>query len=112
MPAKYIDVPMDNDALKETGYRLGTGAIMIFDQNTCLVGATLNLITYFARESCGFCTPCREGLPYIKDLLAASGGRGGHRGIYPQAEADGQIHGLCLLRFCSGRGRTGFGSPE
>ena len=69
MPANYIDVPMDDDALKETGNRLGTGAIMIFDQNTCLVGAALNLITYFARESCGFCTPCREGLPYIKDLL-------------------------------------------
>jgi NADH-quinone oxidoreductase subunit F len=69
MPGRYIDVPMDNESLKEKGSRLGTGAIMIFDQNTCLVGATLNLITYFARESCGFCTPCREGLPYIKDLL-------------------------------------------
>ncbi len=33
------------------------------------MGATLNLIEYFARESCGFCTPCREGLPYIRDLL-------------------------------------------
>ena len=69
IPGRYIDVPMDNEPLKEKGSRLGTGAIMIFDQNTCLVGATLNLITYFARESCGFCTPCREGLPYIKDLL-------------------------------------------
>ncbi len=51
------------------GHRLGTGAIMVFDQNTCIVAATLNLIEYFARESCGFCTPCREGLPYIQDLL-------------------------------------------
>ena len=34
-----------------------------------MVGATLNLIDYFARESCGFCTPCREGLPFIRDLL-------------------------------------------
>ena len=42
---------------------------MVFDQNTCLVAATLNLIEFFARESCGWCTPCREGLPYIRDLL-------------------------------------------
>jgi NADH-quinone oxidoreductase subunit F len=60
---------MDFDPLKEVGHRLGTGAIIVFDQNTCLVGATLNLMEYFARESCGFCTPCREGLPYIRDLL-------------------------------------------
>jgi NADH-quinone oxidoreductase subunit F len=69
MPKKFYDVQMDFDPLKETGNRLGTGAIIVFDQNTCLVGATLNLIDYFARESCGFCTPCREGLPYIRDLL-------------------------------------------
>ena len=60
---------MDYRALEAIGHRLGTGAIMVFDQQTCLVAATLNLIEYFARESCGFCTPCREGLPYIRDLL-------------------------------------------
>jgi NADH-quinone oxidoreductase subunit F len=69
IPAQYIDVQMDFDPLKEIGHRLGTGAIMVYDKKTCLVRAALNLITYFARESCGFCTPCREGLPYIKDLL-------------------------------------------
>jgi NADH-quinone oxidoreductase subunit F len=69
MPPKFIDVQMDFEPLKETGNRLGTGAIIVFDQNTCLVGATLNLIDYFARESCGFCTPCREGLPFMRDLL-------------------------------------------
>jgi NADH-quinone oxidoreductase subunit F len=69
MPQEYLDVPMDFESLKKTGNRLGTGAIVVFDDKTCLVGATLNLIEYFARESCGFCTPCREGLPYIRDLL-------------------------------------------
>lgn len=71
MPPKFFDVQMDFDPLKETGNRLGTGAIIVFDQNTCLVGATLNLIEYFARESCGFCTPCREGLPFMRDLLTS-----------------------------------------
>ena len=60
---------MDFDPLRNIGNRLGTGAIMVFDHKTCLVGATVNLIEFFARESCGWCTPCREGLPYILDLL-------------------------------------------
>ena len=69
MPKQYYDIPMDFESFKKTGNRLGTGAIVVFDEKTCLVGATLNLIEYFARESCGFCTPCREGLPYMRDLL-------------------------------------------
>ena len=69
LPKAHYDVEMDFDPLREIGNRLGTGAIMVFDDKTCLVGATLNLIEFFARESCGWCTPCREGLPYIRDLL-------------------------------------------
>jgi len=65
----HYNVPMDFDSLREIGHRLGTAAIMVFDQKTCLVDVTLNLIQFFARESCGWCTPCREGLPYIQDLL-------------------------------------------
>jgi NADH-quinone oxidoreductase subunit F len=67
-PSLY-DVKMDYKSLKDAGGRLGTGAIMVFDQKTCLVAATLSLMRFFARESCGWCTPCRDGLPYIEDLL-------------------------------------------
>ncbi|MFO7496135.1 MAG: NADH-ubiquinone oxidoreductase-F iron-sulfur binding region domain-containing protein [Desulfobacterales bacterium] len=70
MPREFYEIPMDFESLQQAGHRLGTGAIMVFDHKTCLVAATLNLITFFARESCGWCTPCREGLPYIRDLLA------------------------------------------
>jgi len=70
MPREFYEIPMDFESLRLAGHRLGTGAIMVFDHQTCLVAATLNLITFFARESCGWCTPCREGLPYIRDLLA------------------------------------------
>jgi NADH-quinone oxidoreductase subunit F len=66
---EHYDVEMDFDSLPAVGNRLGTAAIMVFDHKTCLVAATLNLIQFFARESCGWCTPCREGLPYIRDLL-------------------------------------------
>lgn len=66
---EHYHIEMDFDSLKNVGNRLGTGAIMVLDQHTCMVGATLNLIEFFARESCGWCTPCREGLPYIRELL-------------------------------------------
>ncbi len=69
LPRQHYDIEMDFDALRNVGNRLGTGAIMVFDQKTCLVAATVNLIEFFARESCGWCTPCREGLPYILDLM-------------------------------------------
>jgi NADH-quinone oxidoreductase subunit F len=69
LPKKYYDAEMDFDSLKKVGNRLGTGAIIVFDQKTCLVAATLNLIEFFVRESCGWCTPCREALPFIRDLL-------------------------------------------
>ena len=69
MPASMYHAAMDFKTLETAGYRLGTGAIVVFDQNICLVGATLNMIEFFTRESCGWCTPCREGLPYIRDLL-------------------------------------------
>ena len=69
LPKKYYDVEMDFDSVKKVGNRLGTGAIIVFDQKTCLVAATLNLIEFFVRESCGWCTPCREALPFIRDLL-------------------------------------------
>ena len=64
-----LDVPMDFDPVAKAGSRLGTGGIVVFDQDTCMVAATLNLVRFYARESCGWCTPCREGLPFVVDLL-------------------------------------------
>jgi NADH-quinone oxidoreductase subunit F len=65
----HYDVEMDFDSVKKIRNRLGTGAVIVFDQKTCLVAATLNLIEFFVRESCGFCSPCREALPFIRDLI-------------------------------------------
>jgi NADH-quinone oxidoreductase subunit F len=69
LPAAHYSIAMDFGALRQVGNRLGTGAIMVFDHKTCLVAATLNLTEFFARESCGWCTPCREGFPYLRDLI-------------------------------------------
>ena len=70
LPKSFYDIRLDFESMKQAGHRLGTGSIIVFDQKTCLVGATLNMVEFFARESCGWCTPCREGLPYVRDLLA------------------------------------------
>lgn len=66
---EHWDVPMDFDPVAKAGSRLGTGGIIVFDQNTCMVAATLNLTRFYARESCGWCTPCREGLPFVQHTL-------------------------------------------
>jgi NADH-quinone oxidoreductase subunit F len=63
------NVALDFDTVARAGSRLGTGGIVVFDQSVCMVSATLNLINFYSRESCGWCTPCREGLPYVKWLL-------------------------------------------
>jgi NADH-quinone oxidoreductase subunit F len=65
----HFDVPMDFDAVAKAGSRLGTGGVVVFDEQTCMVGATLNLTRFYARESCGWCTPCREGLPFVQNIL-------------------------------------------
>jgi NADH-quinone oxidoreductase subunit F len=69
LPKEHCKIEMDFAPLKQIGHRLGTGAVIVFDHKTCLVEAALNLTTFFVRESCGWCSPCREALPFIRDLL-------------------------------------------
>jgi NADH-quinone oxidoreductase subunit F len=68
---EHLDVQMDFDATQQAGSRMGTGNMIILDDRTCPVGMVLNLMRFFARESCGWCTPCREGLPWIAATLSA-----------------------------------------
>ena len=67
----HLDVKMDFDSVKKAGSRLGTGTMVVLDDRTCPVGLVLNLMRFFAQESCGWCTPCREGLPWIARILEA-----------------------------------------
>ncbi len=68
---EHLDLPMDYDAIMKAGSRMGTGTMIILDDRTCPVAMVRNLEMFFARESCGFCTPCREGLPWIFRILDA-----------------------------------------
>ena len=90
LPEEHVDIEMDFESLKKVGNRLGTGAIMVFDHKTCLVAATLNLTEFFTRESCGWCTPCREGLPYIRDLLLRLENGEGREDFVPLLEEMGR----------------------
>ena len=67
----HLDVAMDFDTVQKVGSRMGTGTMVILDDHTCPVGLVLNLMQFFARESCGWCTPCREGLPWTAKVLEA-----------------------------------------
>ncbi len=69
LAASQTDVPLDFDAVGEAGSRLGTGMLILLDDHTCPVGICANLEKFFAVESCGWCTPCREGLPWTRRVL-------------------------------------------
>ncbi|MGA7997763.1 MAG: NADH-quinone oxidoreductase subunit NuoF [Bradyrhizobium sp.] len=68
---QHLDVAMDFTSVEKAGSRLGTGTMIIVDDRTCPVGLLHNLQHFFAQESCGWCTPCRDGLPWVERLLAA-----------------------------------------
>jgi NADH-quinone oxidoreductase subunit F len=69
--ADQLDLPMDFNSIEKAGSRLGTGTMIILDQRTCPVAMLHNLERFFARESCGWCTPCRDGLPWVERILHA-----------------------------------------
>jgi NADH-quinone oxidoreductase subunit F len=77
LTSEHLDVKMDFKSVAEAGSRLGTGTMIVLDDATCPVGFVHNLQHFFAQESCGWCTPCREGLPWVeKILLSLENGEG------------------------------------
>jgi NADH-quinone oxidoreductase subunit F len=72
-----IDVNMSFSAMAALGNRLGTGTAIVLDDRTCPIGFLANLQHFFAQESCGWCAPCRDGLPWVEQTLKAiEAGRG------------------------------------
>jgi len=66
---EHIDVPLDFEAVGAAGSMLGTRALQIFDETTCVVRATLRWTEFYQHESCGKCTPCREGTYWMVRVL-------------------------------------------
>ena len=74
---EHLDVKMDFSTVALAGSRLGTGTMIVLDDKTCPVAFVHNIEKFFAIESCGWCTPCREGLPWVeKILLSIENGNG------------------------------------
>ena len=69
VPEEHLDLPMDYGSIAAAGSRMGTGTMILMDDSICPVDISRNLQHFFAQESCGFCTPCREGLPWLEELL-------------------------------------------
>jgi len=61
---------LDYESMWDIGSTLGTGGMIVIDEDTCMVEAAKNLIEFYHHESCGQCTPCREGCGWIDDILA------------------------------------------
>jgi NADH-quinone oxidoreductase subunit F len=66
---QHLDIKLDYKSVAAAGSRLGTGTMIVMDDGTCPVGFVHNLQHFFAQESCGWCTPCREGLPWVEKIL-------------------------------------------
>jgi len=67
---EHLDVPLDFEGVGEAGSMLGTRALQIFDETTCVVRAVLRWTEFYKHESCGKCTPCREGTWWLVQVLA------------------------------------------
>jgi len=67
---EHLDLPLETGAVGQAGSMLGSGAIVVMDQTTDAVKACWRVVRFFARESCGKCTPCREGTDWLEKILS------------------------------------------
>ncbi|MED5407151.1 MAG: NADH-quinone oxidoreductase subunit NuoF [Pseudomonadota bacterium] len=71
MPANSImDCPMDYDALQKAGSMIGSGGVIVMDESTCMVEVLERIALFYYRESCGQCTPCREGTGWLYRIIS------------------------------------------
>jgi len=69
LTADQIDVAMDFESLQTAGSMLGSAGVIVMDETTCMVDALANLTRFYAHESCGQCTPCREGVSWMEKIV-------------------------------------------
>jgi NADH-quinone oxidoreductase subunit F len=84
---EHLDLAMDYDTIAKARSRMGTGLLTVVDHTQPIVPAVRNIMEFFARESCGWCTPCRDGLPWTVKLLEAIERREGQPGDIEMLES-------------------------
>jgi NADH-quinone oxidoreductase subunit F len=78
LTADQLDTPLDFDSCAKAGTMLGSAAVMVIDEDTCMVEVAQRISHFYAHESCGWCIPCREGTTWVRKMLHrfhAGGGR-------------------------------------
>ena len=70
LPASRLDIPVDYESLKSAGAMMGSGGLIVMDEDTCMVDIALYFLRFAEEESCGKCAPCREGTGAMARLLA------------------------------------------
>jgi NADH-quinone oxidoreductase subunit F len=70
VPSEHLDTPVTIDDIARNGSMIGSGAVIVMDDSTNVVGAAHRLVRFFSHESCGQCTPCREGTTWLERILS------------------------------------------
>jgi NADH-quinone oxidoreductase subunit F len=78
-----IDVDWDDESMQEVDSRTGAAGMIVFDETLCVPKLAHRLSNFYAHESCGWCSPCREGVPWLTDLL-----REVEQGVAPESDLD------------------------
>lgn len=98
--AIMMDLTMDYDALQKAGSGLGSGAVIVMDETTCMVAACTRIARFYYAESCGQCTPCREGTGWMYRVLKRiMAGQGKPEDVDLLLSAAGQIEGHTICAF-------------
>jgi len=100
LPAEALDAEVDYDSLIKAGAMMGSGGLVVMDETTCMVKACERIAQFYHMESCGQCTPCREGTGWMHRMLqriVAGNGREGDLELLRSAA--GQIEGHTICAF-------------
>lgn len=103
LPASLVDVPLEWDALARVGSMLGSGAVVVVGEGTCMLDMALNAVRFFRNESCGKCVPCRVGTQKLVELLTRVA-RG--RGTEPDLESIADLDQALRLASICGLGQV------
>jgi NADH-quinone oxidoreductase subunit F len=100
---EHLDVPLDYEGVAGTGSMLGTKALQIFDDTTCVVRATLRWTEFYKHESCGKCTPCREGTWWLVQILERlEAGKGSEEDLDTMLDLSDNILGRSFCALADG----------
>jgi len=100
IPAEMLDLPVDFDTLIEHGAMMGSGGMIVMDDRSCMVEVARYYVSFLAGESCGKCTPCREGLRQMLHILTdicEGRGKEGDAGLLEKIGASMVAASLCAL---------------